>query len=742
MAGQSLGFVDDGAVGFSSSIYGQLVDMVLEYVPDLTWPLSIRTFARMRWDPTLQSALKAYTLPIRRASWALDPAGCRPEVAQFVADQMGLPLLGADAKPGPARRRGVSWADHLRVSLLDLTFGHMPFERTYTDVDPTTGRQRIDVLQERMPQTISQININRDGSLAEVTQNIGVPTADATPVIPAQNLVWYAHDREGSAWMGQSLLRPAYASWLLKDEMRRVLATSSRRFGMGVPAVKAPPGGTPTQTAQASALASAIRVGDQSGVGLPDGFTLELQGITGSVPDTLAFIRYLDGQMSRETLTGLLDLGDTSNGSRALGDSFLDLFILALQSIADDHAGTATSQIVVPLVDVNWGEDEPAPRIVCGDVGSEHAVTATAIAALVTSGALQPDPALDAFIRGEWKLPPREASAKAAPIYAYDLNAGVVTINDRRQQLGLDPLPDGDVTPQEFAVAHGFAAPTTPAAATMLARGKGRRVNAAVASFRRQPTDIEAKAKTDFAKVQADWEAQLDALVASWDTVTKAQRKELLAKIGQAVDDDEVDQLATLAVDSKAAAELLAEHMQDLADEAAQQQADEAKAQGVSIDAGQADSTRIAGMAAVVAAALASSLVDGSTRKALQAWTPGATKDSVTGAVDTWLSSLTDAGLRDQLGGGLTLAQGAGRSATLDVGAAAGFAAKYYASEILDPDTCDACEEEDGVEFDSLDDANAAYASGGYAECEGGLRCRGIVVTVWEDGTASQDEAA
>lgn len=693
MAGQPLGFVDDGAVAYSSSMYGQLVDMVLEYVPDLTWPLSIRTYARMRWDPSLQSALKAYTLPIRRASWAVDGEGCRPEVVQFVADQLGLPVLGEDAKPGPARRRGVNWADHLRVSLLDLTFGHMPFERTYGDL--VDGRQPLGVVQERMPQTIAQINVNTDGSLAQISQNLGVTgIGSKAPEIPAQNLVWYAHDKEGTAWMGQSLLRPAYASWLLKDEMRRVLATSSRRFGMGVWAVTAPPGSTSTQVNQAAKLAMAYRSGDQSGVGLPDGFVAELKGITGSLPDTLGFIRYLDQQMSRSTLTGLLDLGDTANGSRALGDTFLDLFLMSLQSIADDHANTATSQIVVPLVDVNWGEDEPAPRVVCGDVGSEHAVTATALAELVKSGALQPDPALDAYIRGQWHLPVRSS-----------------------------PWQE----PQAPADAN-VAKPAKPSASSRPARG----VRASADQFRRQPTAVEAAAKTDFGQLQGDWETSLDTLVAKWATITKAQRKSILDQISAAVHADNLDALASLAVDSKPAAELLAESMHALADDAAQQQADEADAQGVSVDVGTPDKGRLSAAATVVAAALASSLVDGSTRKALQAWTPGASPNDVTSAVGLWMDALTDASLRDQLGGGLSLAQGAGRGATLAAAADAGLSASYYASEIMDGSTCDECEAEDGVEFSSLDEAEAAYASGGFVDCEGGLRCRGVIVTVWD----------
>lgn len=694
-----MGYVNDGAGSIG------LLDSMFEWVPDLTWPQSVQTYAKMRWDPTLQSILKAYTLPIRRASWALDPAGCRPEVVATVADQLGLPILGQDARPGPARRRGVVWADHLRLALLDLTFGYMAFERTY-EIDPATGMASIGTLQERMPQTISDIRVNADGSLAEVRQSLAVltPGMSPEPRIPAQNLVWYAHDKEGTAWMGQSLLRPAYGSWLLKDETRRVLATSHRRFGMGVPEVTAPPGGTANQTAQANVLASSIRAGDQSGVGLPDGFRLALRGITGSTPDGLGLIRYFDTQMSRATLTGLLDLGDTSNGSRALGDSFLDLFILALQAIADEHAATATRDLVVNLVDINWGEAEPAPRIVCGDVGSSHQVTAQAIQQLMQSGALQSDPALDAFIRGEWKLPARE-------------------------------------TPWTPPASPAPAAPAGgPQQGPMMASVSARPVQAVMApagQFRRQPTEVEMASKADFKAIQSDWETALDRLVADWDSISADQRKQVLAQIDAAVQADDMEGLATVQVDTKAAAEQLAATMHDLADEAADQQAGEAGKQGVKVPTGAPDKERLSSAAVVIAAALASSLVDGSTRKALQAWTPDAKPSDVTGAVSDWMGTLTDAGLRDQLGGGLSIAQGAGRGATLDAAAMAGWGATYYASEILDGSTCDACQEEDGMQFESLDEANAAYGSGGFEDCEGGLRCRGIIVTVWDDAKAA-----
>src|SRR5437867_9124483 len=85
-----LGTMDEGRY------YALSVDFA-ETVPDVVWPLSVQTFSAMRNDPALSAVLSAVMLPIRRATWAVDPTGCRAEVAQMVADDLGVPVLGVDA---------------------------------------------------------------------------------------------------------------------------------------------------------------------------------------------------------------------------------------------------------------------------------------------------------------------------------------------------------------------------------------------------------------------------------------------------------------------------------------------------------------------------------------------------------------------------------------------------------------------------------------------------------------------
>jgi hypothetical protein len=508
-----LGYVDDGPW------YQQVLVDASEQVPDLHWPTSVTTYARMRHDPQIAAVLKALTLPIRQATTQINPLGARPDAVQLVADGLGLPVMDSTTARTSARVKGVRWADHERLSLLDLVYGHMPFAEQYE----ITDRTRLVRLSERMPVTVRSIQIDRDGDLAGIRQ---WATSGQTipPEIPAAQLLWYAHDREGSAWHGQSILRPAYAAWMLKREMLRAHAIGNRRFNHGVPTVRWDPGSdpTPAQVADAAAYASAARAGDQSGGSLPPGAHLELVGISGGVPDTLGFIEYLDQQMSRMVLAGMLDLGQTKNGSRALGAEFVDLFLLTIQALADDHASTVTAQTAARIVAYNFGDDEPVPAVEVSDVGSKREVTVEALQGLIGSGALEPDPELDAWLRREWKLPAR-STPWVQPAAKVGSGAGPAD-------------PNGAGKSQLNAAADPGPSP-----------------------LRRQPTDVERH--TDFAALHGDWRAALDGLVEAWPDAVAPQRTQVLASVqGWAAAGGELNMMPTrLDVDSAAAAALLEE---------------------------------------------------------------------------------------------------------------------------------------------------------------------------------------
>ena len=396
-----------------------------EETPELRWPNSVRIYDNMRrQDAQVASVLRAVSLPVQRTRWSIDPAGARDEVVALVAEDLGLPVVGApDEEVGRRRTRDrFSWAHHLEQALLALVYGHMFFEQIYR-LDEA-GRARLRKLAPRMPRTISAINVADDGGLVSIEQ---FPPAGWTPPermfrhrlnrsgnieIPVTRLVAYVHQREGGDWLGRSLLRPAYKHWLLKDRLLRTQAETIDRNGMGVPIYTGAPNEASLDAGRA--IAQGIRAGDDSGAAIPNGAELVLRGVEGTLPDATAPIRYHDEQIARAVLAHFLNLG-SQTGSWALGTTFADFFTSSLQSVAETHRDVAQQHVVEDLVDVNYGEDEPAPRLVFEEIGSRQQATAQALQQLAAAGILLPDKSLEEAARQLFDLPPKDPIRQAAP---------------------------------------------------------------------------------------------------------------------------------------------------------------------------------------------------------------------------------------------------------------------------------------------------------------------------------------
>jgi hypothetical protein len=351
--------------------------------------------------------LRAVTLPVRRTAWRIDGTGCRPEVTALVAADLGLPVVGDPNPILPSRTKDrFSWDEHLRLALLMLPFGHMFFEQVYRF--DGEGRVRLRKLAPRLPKTIAAVNVGTDGGLESIEQ-LGIPGGSAAK-IPVTQIVAYVNDREGGNWLGSSLLRPAYKHWLIKDRLLRVQAQTVERNGMGVPRYTGAQ--NERDLAGGLALAKAWRSGDNSGAAIPNGAELDLVGVSGTLPNADVPIRYHDEQIARAVLAHFLNLGAQSGtGSYALGSTFADFFTLSLQSLAMQIADTASQHIVEDLVDFNWGPDEPAPRVVFDEIGSQQIPTAQALALLVRANAITPDESLENSLRQQYGLPAKAVTS-------------------------------------------------------------------------------------------------------------------------------------------------------------------------------------------------------------------------------------------------------------------------------------------------------------------------------------------
>lgn len=397
---------DPGLLG-----WGHLAAETHEMNPDLQHPQSLDVFDRMRReDPQVKSVLRAVTLPIMRTGWAIDGAGCRPEVVAHVAADLGLPVKGKSFV-APLRTKGrFSWGEFLRLALLELVYGHSFFEQVY---DQSTGATHLAKLAWRPPRTIADIKVARDGGLVAIEQH--GTSGRSTPKIPVDRLVAFVNEREGANWYGESLLRSAYKMWLLKDRVLRIQALTAERNGLGIPVVTSPPppegedldkleSWQQDEIDRGLEIARGARAGETAGVSLAHGGEFELVGVSGDLPDTDKPIRYYDEQIARAVLAHFLNLG-TETGSWALGSTFATFFTDSLNAVTQHIAETTQQHVIEDLVDLNWGPSEPAPRLVPAPIGEQQPVTAEAIKALVDCGAVVLDAPLRAYLRDKFAMP-------------------------------------------------------------------------------------------------------------------------------------------------------------------------------------------------------------------------------------------------------------------------------------------------------------------------------------------------
>ncbi|HSV41496.1 MAG TPA: hypothetical protein VLI04_22220 [Nocardioidaceae bacterium] len=374
-------------------------DLTNEQTPELAWPNSVDVFDRMRrQDAQVSSVLRAVTSPIMRTPWSIDGRGCSDEVTEFVASNLGLPILGAESEgDNTAALRGrdrFSWSAHTRLALTMLPFGHSYFEQVYRY--DNIGRARLRKLAFRPQRSISKVNVARDGGLISIEQHgLALAGASSTP-IPVDRLVAYVLEREGGNWLGMSLLRAAYKNWLLKDRALRTWSTSVDRNGVGVPIYEAAP--NEVDLTAGKKLATQIRGGSNAGGAIPNGAKLPIVGVDGMTVDIDKFVRYQDEQIARAVLAHFLNLG-TQTGSWALGSTFADFFTLSLQAIAEDYRDVSTAHIVEDLVDINFGREVPAPRIHFDEIGSRGNGVNDEVAQLRKLAGLEDDEELARFIR-------------------------------------------------------------------------------------------------------------------------------------------------------------------------------------------------------------------------------------------------------------------------------------------------------------------------------------------------------
>ncbi|WP_368921650.1 phage portal protein family protein [Corynebacterium striatum] len=377
----------------------------------LRFPASSRVFAKMgREDAQVKSVLRAVMLPIRRATWYLEPNGAPDEVVSLVAEDLRMQVKGEDPnKPVAARTGLVSWEKHLEDALRALQFGHMFFEQVYAP--GRDGRDHLVKLAPRWPGTITDIQVAADGGLASIKQRAAAGVKNAESVeIPVSRLVGYVFDDVGSQWIGQSVLRPAYKHWKLRDALLRMELNAIDRNSMGVPVYEGSELALDPDTdlKNGQEIVQSFRAGKSSGASIPAKAKLSLVGVSGQVMSPREAITYHDNMIAKSVLAHFLNL-EGKGGSYALAETQSDLFIQSLQTTAEWIADVATQHVVEDLVRVAFPEhDGLMPRITLDPIASKKEIQPGDLAQLKNAGLILADKDLEEDLRRRYVLPPKQ----------------------------------------------------------------------------------------------------------------------------------------------------------------------------------------------------------------------------------------------------------------------------------------------------------------------------------------------
>ncbi len=369
-----------------------------EYVAKLDGAPGRAIYETMRRsDYQVGAVLSAITLPIRQADYFVEPGSDKSKdkkIAKILEDA----LLHGMTQP---------WDDTVRHALLMLPFGFSPLEKVYEYRDGLVLPRKLD---PRLPTSVIRWDMNAaKTSLEYMVQR---DTDGQEIKIPIEKLLVFTCQKEGDNWEGISLLRTAYKAWYIKDKLEKINAIQHERYGVGIPHTKVPKNvarGSDEWNAVVESLQD-IHANEKSYFAEPDGYETDILTPKGTAPDTLAVIRHYDEAIAKAMLAMHINLGSTKAGAKNLGESFINAFLMANQSVADYIAEVINRFCVRELVDLNWSVKE-YPTFRCKRI---HGLDLQAIGYLMQAGVITHDGELENDVRTVLRVPPKPKDAKPA----------------------------------------------------------------------------------------------------------------------------------------------------------------------------------------------------------------------------------------------------------------------------------------------------------------------------------------
>jgi len=353
-----------------------------------------------RTDAQVKATALAIMLPILAAEWDIQPA------SQDEADKKISDFVRENFFENP----NFTWNSLLRQILKYPIYGFYCFEKIPMIKN---GKVYYRKIEARLPKTIQKWNADKEtGNLASVQQWVYNGTNYVDPVIPAEYLLLFVNDQEGQNWRGTSFLRSAYRNFFIKEKLLKIDAIKHERFGVGLPVIELPEAPQQDDEERAKTIGETFRAHENAYMVVPHGFKVSSFEVSGkSNIDVTRSIQMHNEEISSNILSQFMDLGKTSSGSRALGGTLRDMFLLSLQSFAQNiedeiNEGSEGRQCIKQLVDWNFSGVKKYPKLRASKIANiDFGQVSASLSALAGAQLISPDDELERWIRKTFDLP-------------------------------------------------------------------------------------------------------------------------------------------------------------------------------------------------------------------------------------------------------------------------------------------------------------------------------------------------
>lgn len=308
---------------------GVYKDDAYQYMEDFNpSDIDIDVFEKMLTDGQVKAALDVIKLSVLAKGYGVH--GDTPETEQYAE------FINENFE----RMRG-NVEDAIGEILTALEYGYSATEKVFQYQD---GHIMLKKLKTLNPHQV-RIKTNKFGDTEYIIQRVGSKEIKIKP----EKIIWYSFDKRFGQPYGNSILRPVYKHWFIKDKIYRFANIAYERYG------------TPLlvgQTRDSKDIPKMTRLLKtiNSMTGLAISGEDKIESIGGQSADFTTYINHHNQAIMTSMLVPpmLLNINEGQGGSYNLSSNQLNIFFYRLEALQRDIKALIEEELIRPLVELNF----------------------------------------------------------------------------------------------------------------------------------------------------------------------------------------------------------------------------------------------------------------------------------------------------------------------------------------------------------------------------------------------------